>query len=89
MSTDCVMRAWKAHEAELRVWLRARLGSWHDSEDLLQERFLKALRKERGFCEIRKARAWLFDVARNALADRLRVRRELVALPEDLSDEPQ
>lgn len=83
------MRAWQAHEAELRVWLRARLGSWHDAEDLLQELFLKALRKERGFCEIRNARAWLFEVARNALADRLRTRRDLVELPEDLIREPE
>lgn len=37
------------------------------------------------FCSLQNARAWLFEVARNALADRLRVARETVALPEDLS----
>lgn len=37
------------------------------------------------FCTIVNARAWLFEVARNALADRLRLARDTVELPEDLS----
>lgn len=74
------MRAWKHHESELRAWLRRRMGSLDDADDLLQDLFLKALRQDRGFCEIRNARAWLFEVARNALADRLRLRRDLVEL---------
>jgi len=39
---NCLMTAWHAHEAELRGWLRHRLGSAVDAEDLLQEVFLKA-----------------------------------------------
>ena len=39
------------------------------------------------FCSISNARAWLFEVARNALADRLKVRREMVELPDDLASE--
>ncbi len=80
----CLMRAWKHHESELRAWLRGRLGNRDDADDLLQDLFLKALRQDRRFCEIRNARAWLFEVARNALADRLRLRRDLVELPDDL-----
>lgn len=80
----CLMRAWKHHESELRAWLRGRLGSLDDADDLLQDLFLKALRQDRRFCEIRNARAWLFEVARNALADRLRLRRDLVDLADDL-----
>jgi RNA polymerase sigma-70 factor, ECF subfamily len=79
------MTAWAAHEAELRAWLRGQLrGGRHDADDLLQELFLKALRQEKKFCAVTNPRAWLFEVARNALADRLRVARELVELPEDL-----
>lgn len=84
---SCLMDAWSRHEAELRAWLRSRLGNVHDAEDLLQEIFIKALRHERRFCELDNARAWLFEVTRNALADRLRVARTLVELPDDLVSE--
>jgi RNA polymerase sigma-70 factor (ECF subfamily) len=88
---NCLMRAWDSHEAELRGWLRGRLGNAHDAEDLLQDLFLKALRQDRKFCEIANARAWLFEVARNAVTDRMRLKKEQVELPDDLAadhDEP-
>lgn len=88
---NCLMSAWHRHEGELRAWLRGRMGNSHDAEDLLQDLFLKAMRQDKQFCEIGNARAWLFEVARNALADRLRLKKEQVELPEDLvheTDEP-
>jgi RNA polymerase sigma-70 factor (ECF subfamily) len=81
------MTAWHRHEAELRAWLRGRMGNHHDAEDLLQELFLKALRQDKKFCEIGNARAWLYEVARNAIADRLRLKKDQVELPEDLAQE--
>jgi RNA polymerase sigma-70 factor (ECF subfamily) len=71
----------------LRCWLRHRLGSAADAEDLLQDVFIKAMRQGERFCAIDNARAWLFEVARNALADRLRLARDTVELPEDLRAE--
>lgn len=88
---NCLMSAWHRHEGELRTWLRGRMGNSHDAEDLLQDLFLKAMRQDKQFCEIGNARAWLFEVARNAIADRLRLKKEQVELPEDLvheTDEP-
>lgn len=82
---NCLMRAWRQHEGELRGWLRKRLGNPVDAEDALQELFLKALRQQERFCAIVDARAWLFEVARNALADKLRLSRDMVELPEDLA----
>src|SRR5512141_914804 len=82
---NCLMTAWHQHEAELRGWLRQRLGNSADAEDLLQDVFLKAMRQGERFCAIVDARAWLYEVARNALADRLRLARNTVELPEDLS----
>ena len=81
---NCLMSAWHRHEAELRAWLRGRMGNQHDAEDMLQELFLKALRQDKKFCEIGNARAWLFEVARNAIADRLRLKKDQVELPDDL-----
>lgn len=79
------MTAWSAHEPELRGWARHRLGNVTDAEDLLQDLFLKALRQGERFCSLHNARAWLFEVARNTLADRLRVARHMVELPDDLA----
>ncbi len=45
---------------------------------------MKALRQGERFCELNNARAWLFEVARNLLADQLRVAHHTVELPEDL-----
>jgi RNA polymerase sigma-70 factor (ECF subfamily) len=85
MSTNCLTSAWRAHEPELRGWLRHRLRNPAEADDLLQDLFLKALRQGERFCSVQNARAWLFEVARNTLADHLRVARTTVELPEDLA----
>jgi RNA polymerase sigma-70 factor (ECF subfamily) len=82
---NCLSTAWTAFEPELRGWLRHRLGNAAQADDLLQDLFLKALRQGERFCAIDNARAWLFEVARNLLADQLRVARDMVELPEDLA----
>jgi RNA polymerase sigma-70 factor, ECF subfamily len=84
---NCLMRAWSDHEAELRGWLRRRLPSDADADDQLQDLFVKALRQGQRFCGLDNPRAWLFEVARNAVADRLRVSRQMVELPDDLTAE--
>lgn len=90
-SFSCVISAWRKHEAELRRFLAHRLSDSHLADDLLQEVFLKAMQRGDGFCSLGSARAWLFEVARNALADYYRTQREMIELPDDLlaeNDEP-
>ena len=82
----CVAAAWQAHEAELRGYLRHRLSDGEAADDVLQDVFVKAMRQGQGFCAIDNPRAWLFQVARNALVDRLRATRTEDPLPEDLPD---
>jgi RNA polymerase sigma-70 factor (ECF subfamily) len=81
---NCLSTAWTAHESELRGWLRQRVGNAALADDLLQDLFLKALRQGERFCAVENARAWLFEVARNTLADHLRVAHPMVELPDDL-----
>lgn len=81
---NCLTTAWSAHEAELHNWARRHLRNAAEADDLMQDLFLKALRQGERFCSVNNARAWLFEVARNTLADRLRVARDTVELPEDL-----
>lgn len=81
----CVMRAWQAHEHELRGYLRHRLDDAEAAADVLQDVFVKALRQGAAFCLVAQPRAWLFQVARNAVVDRLRTTRPTDPLPDDLS----
>ena len=81
---DCVLRAWRAHEAELQAFLARHARDADAAQDLLQEVFVKALRQGRGFCELEQPRAWLFRVARNALVDAARLQRPSVALADEL-----
>lgn len=64
--------AWQAHEGELLGYLRHRLSDADAADDLLQDVFVKAMRHGQGFCTLDNPRAWLFQVARNALIDRAR-----------------
>lgn len=82
---SCLDSAWKQHAPELRAWLRHRLNQPQDVDDLMQDLFIKALKQGEQFCSIVNARAWLFEVARNALADRMRIKRDMVELPDDLA----
>ena len=82
----CIIRAWRAHESELRNYLHHRLGDSHLAVDLLQDVFVKAMQQGGGFCNLDNPRAWLFQVARNTLVDHQRLRRETVELPEDIPE---
>jgi RNA polymerase sigma-70 factor (ECF subfamily) len=81
-----VAAAWQAHEGELRGYLRHRLSDHDDADDVLQDVFVKAMREGQGFCTLGNPRAWLFQVARNALVDRLRTSHPHEALTDQLSE---
>jgi RNA polymerase sigma-70 factor (ECF subfamily) len=88
MSTSfpCLHKAWHAHQKELRQYLAHRLGEGHAADDLLQDVFVKALRQGGEFCHLENTRAWLFQVARNALVDHQRAKRGGVELAEDIAE---
>lgn len=83
-SVNCVLTAWRAHGEELRGFLVRRSGDLHTADDLLQELFLKSLRQGTGFCKIDNPRAWLFQVARHALIDHVRLAKPHIELADDL-----
>ncbi len=82
----CVAAAWQAHEAELRGYLRHRLSDSDAADDVLQDVFVKAMRQGQGFCTLDNPRAWLFQVARNAVVDRLRTSHPHEALTDEMAD---
>lgn len=85
----CVLNSWHEHETELRGYLIHRLGNPNLADDLVQDVFLKAMRYGKDFCSLDSPRAWLFQVARNTLVDKLRLDKNTVPLPDDLAEEQQ
>jgi RNA polymerase sigma-70 factor, ECF subfamily len=74
---------------ELRVHCYRLLGSFDDSEDLVQETFLRAWRGRAGFSSDprRAVRSWLYTIATNACLDVLRKRPpRLLAAPVAAAD---
>ena len=76
--------AFERHGAELQVHCYRMLGSLEDSEDLVQETFLRAWRGRAGasFDSPSAFRAWLYRIATNACLDVLRSRPRRVLPPE-------
>ena len=72
------------HRRELQVHCYRMLGSLEDSEDLVQETFLRAWRSHGSFgAEGRYSlRAWLYRIATNACLDVLRTRSRRVMPPD-------
>ena len=72
------------HRRELQVHCYRMLGSFEDSEDLVQETFLRAWRSRASFGSDGRSsfRAWLYRIATNACLDVLRGRPRRVVPPE-------
>lgn len=87
-SASPVLALWSHHESELRRWLAARTAVLAEVDDLLQEVFIKVMRQGARLQAVEHPRAWLFEVTRNTLIDRLRSSDDYQPLPDDLDDWP-
>lgn len=74
---------WGEHKEALRGYIRKRVPDEELAADLLQDVLLKVY----GFCQARSGvanvRAWLFQIAHNAIVDAVRQNRRLVPVSED------
>src|SRR5918997_2732321 len=69
----------RRHARELQVHCYRMTGSVEESEDLVQETFLRAWRKREQFAGRSTLRAWLYRIATNACLDALDKRPRTVS----------
>jgi RNA polymerase sigma-70 factor (TIGR02960 family) len=69
--TDEFTDAVENHRRELQLHCYRMLGSYEESEDLLQETFLRAWRRRETYEGRASLRAWLYRIATNACLDHL------------------
>lgn len=77
--------AMKENEGRLRAFIRKRVPSWADVEDILQEVSYKFVRVNSLLQPVEQVSAWLFKAARNEIIDRSRKKTEQ-QLPEGADD---
>ncbi|TAM13391.1 MAG: sigma-70 family RNA polymerase sigma factor [Pandoraea sp.] len=90
MSTSpdaCARTAWRRCRSEIQGYLTHRVGDSALAEDILQDIFVKAMQQGEAFCALDNPRAWLFQVARNALVDHIRLHKNAIPLPDDLIED--
>lgn len=80
-------QAWNELAARLREFIRRRVSDAADAEDILQDTFLKLARRAHELPEPAKLQGFLYRIARNAIIDHYRTRKETVAVPETLMAE--
>jgi RNA polymerase sigma-70 factor (ECF subfamily) len=77
----------EGYRRELQLHCYRMVGSFEDSEDLVQETFLRAWRKRKSFQGRSTFRAWLYGIATNACLDAL-ARNPRRALPRQAAPVP-
>jgi RNA polymerase sigma-70 factor (TIGR02960 family) len=75
----------RRHHRELHVHCYRMLGSFEESEDLVQETFLRAWRMRHTYAGRSSLRAWLYKIATNACLDALDKRPRRVSATGDVS----
>jgi RNA polymerase sigma-70 factor (ECF subfamily) len=82
-------KAWEAYSKKLLKFVRSKVKTDQDAEDILAEVFVK-LAKQTNLSKVpHKLSVWLYQVTRNAIIDYYRSQKPLETLPDNLLDETQ
>src|SRR5687768_14317897 len=82
-----VENIWQEFSARLRQFIRSRVSDDATADDILQDVFLKIQTRLGQLEDSSKLQSWIFFIARNAIIDHYRARKETVEVPETLVDE--
>jgi RNA polymerase sigma-70 factor (ECF subfamily) len=79
---------WHEFAEKLGRYIRARVSDPATAEDILQDVFLRIQRRVGQLQDPAKLEGWIYLIARNAIIDHYRTRKETVEVPETLPAEP-
>ena len=79
---------WHEFAEKLGQFIRARVSDPTTAEDILQDVFVKIQRRLGQLHDPTKLQGWIYLIARNAIIDHYRTRKETVEVPETLPAEP-
>jgi RNA polymerase sigma-70 factor (ECF subfamily) len=78
---------WEQFNTRLRRFIRRRVEDDAAAEDILQEVFLRIHTRMETLSDSSRLESWIFQIARNAVIDHYRRRRDLVEIPETIPAE--
>jgi len=79
---------WHEFAGKLGQFIRARVADPATAEDILQDVFVKIHKRLGQLQDPAKLEGWIYLIARNAIIDHYRTRKETVEVPENLPAEP-
>jgi RNA polymerase sigma-70 factor, ECF subfamily len=83
-----VEHIWHEFAEKLGQFIRARVSDPATAEDILQDVFVKIQRRLGQLQDPDKLQSWIYLIARNAVIDHYRTRKETVEVPETLPAQP-
>lgn len=83
------VEVWHALNDDLRAFLRSRVSQESDADDILQDVFLRIIEKVGSLRETGRIQSWVYQIARNAIADFYRRRTPQPADPVEVAVDPQ
>lgn len=83
------LAVWQEFGDQLRTFVSRRISDPSDVEDILQDMFVKIHTRMSSLRDEERIAAWLYQIARNSIADYYRARRETLELPETLTAESE
>jgi RNA polymerase sigma-70 factor, ECF subfamily len=87
MMTATVESIWQEFSEQLRRFIRSRVSDEATADDILQDVFLKIQKRLAQLDDSSKLQSWIYLIARNAVIDQYRMRKETVEVPESLAAE--
>jgi RNA polymerase sigma-70 factor (ECF subfamily) len=79
---------WHEFAGKLGRFIRARVADPATAEDILQDVFVKIQKRLGQLQDPAKLEGWIYLIARNAIIDHYRTRKQTVEVPESLPAEP-
>jgi len=85
--TTTVERAWQEYQRKLYSFIRTRVDTSEDAEDILNDVFASLIRKTGDNETPDNIASWLYRVTKNRIVDYYRAKIRFEELPEDLASE--